>query len=117
MDLVALAAAVCERYYAEFADEDAVYGDVGRLWCQHDLQHLLNWAALEVAGGGPLGPEVAWLARVLEARRFPILRLAWSLDLGADVVLDELGEGAAPMAEALRGAARMIRVRGTFLED
>jgi hypothetical protein len=54
---------------------------------------------------------------VLEARQFPILRLARSLELGADVVVDELGEGAKPMADALRGAATMIRERGTFLED
>jgi hypothetical protein len=115
LDLVALAAATCERYYAEYTDEDAVYGEVGRLWCQHDLQHLLNWAALDVAGAVVLDDQVAWLARVLEARQFPILRLARSLELGADVVLDELGAGASPMADVLRAAATMIRERGTFL--
>src|ERR1700712_1560059 len=97
LDLYALAAAVCVRYYAEFPDEDAVYGDVGREWCQHDNQHLLNWAALDVAGAVVLDDQVAWLARILESRRFPILRLARSLELG--------------------GAATMIRERGTFLED
>jgi hypothetical protein len=80
LDLVALAASVCARYYAEFPDEDAVYGEVGRLWCQHDLQHLLNWAALDVAGTVVLDDQVAWLARILESRRFPILRLARSLE-------------------------------------
>src|SRR5690349_14737581 len=65
IDLYALAAATVERYYAEFTDEDAVYGEVGRLWCQHDLQHLLNWAALDVAGHVTLDDQVAWLARIL----------------------------------------------------
>ena len=113
---MALAGAVCGRYYAEFADEDAVYGPVGRLWCQHDLQHLLNWAALDVAGAVTLDSEVAWLARVLEARGYPILRLARSLELAAGVVREVLGDGAEAMALALEGAARMIRERGTFME-
>jgi hypothetical protein len=117
LDLRALAAAVCARYYAEYADEDAVYGDVGREWCRHDNQHLLNWAALDVAGTVSLDEQVAWLARILESRRFPILRLARSLELGADVVREDVGEAAAPMADRLRAAAAMIRERGTFLED
>lgn len=117
IDLYALAAATVERYYAEFTDEDAVYGEVGRLWCQHDLQHLLNWAALDVAGHVTLDEQVAWLARILESRQFPILRLARSLELGAGVVRDALGAGAEPMALKLDGAAAMIRERGTFLED
>lgn len=116
IDLHALAAATVERYYAEFTDEDAVYGEVGRLWCQHDLQHLLNWAALDVAGNVVLDEQVAWLARILESRQFPVSRLARSLELGADVVLAELA-GAEPMAARLRGAAAMIRSRGTFLDD
>jgi hypothetical protein len=117
IDLVALAAATSERYYAEYTDEDAVYGPVGRLWCQHDLQHLLNWAALDVAGAVKLETQVAWLARILESRGFPLLRLARSLELGADVTLAELGPDAAPMAAVLRSAATMIVTRGTFLDD
>jgi hypothetical protein len=114
---VSLAAATCERYYAEYTDEDAVYGPVGRLWCQHDLQHLLNWAALDVAGAVKLESQVTWLARILEARQFPLLRLARSLELGADVVTDTLGPSAAPMADTLRSSATMIVTRGTFLDD
>jgi hypothetical protein len=116
LDLHALAAAVCERYYAEYADEDAVYGEVGRLWCQHDNQHLLNWAALDVAGAVSLDEQVTWLARILESRSFPLLRLARSLELGSDVVRSAVGVGGEPMAERLLGAAAMIRERGTFLE-
>ncbi|HEY6761540.1 MAG TPA: hypothetical protein VI318_18715 [Baekduia sp.] len=117
LDLVALAAATCDRYYAEYVDEDAVYGEVGRLWCQHDLQHLLSWAALDAAGAVTLETEVAWLARVLESRGYPLPRLARALELAADVVLATLGADAEPMARALRGAATMIVERGTFLED
>ncbi|HET6506590.1 MAG TPA: hypothetical protein VFG42_07365 [Baekduia sp.] len=117
IDLYALAAATVRRYYVEFADEDAVYGEVGRLWCQHDLQHLLNWAALDVAGHVALDDQVAWLARILESRSFPILRLARSLELAADVARDALGaDTAAPMASRLDAAAAMIRARGSFLE-
>jgi hypothetical protein len=116
IDLYALAAATVTRYYAEFTDEDAVYGEVGRLWCQHDLQHLLNWAALDVAGHVSLDEQVAWLARILEAREFPILRLARSLELGAEVVRSDVaGGGAEAMAAKLDGAAAMIRARGSFL--
>jgi hypothetical protein len=115
LDLLALAAAVCERYYAEHTDEDAVYGEAGRRWCQHDNQHLLNWAALDVAGMASLDDQVAWLARVLEARGFPLPRLARSLDLGAEVVREAVGAGGEPMAERLAGAAAMVRERGTFL--
>jgi len=117
LDLHALAEAVCARYYAEFADEDAVYGEVGRLWCQHDNQHLLNWAALDAAGAVVLDDQVAWLARILESRGFPILRLARSLELGGKVVRETVGAAAEPMAVALDGAAAMIRERGTFVED
>lgn len=117
VDLVALAAATGERYYAEHADEDAVYGEVGRLWFQHDVQHLLNWAALDVAGHVVLDDQVAWLARILETRAFPVLRLARSLELGADVVVEDVGgPGGEAMAGTLRGAAAMIRARGSFLE-
>lgn len=118
LDLHALAEAVCARYYAEFPDEDAVYGAVGRAWCQHDNQHLLNWAALDVAGAVVLDEQVTWLARILEARGFPILRLARSLELGGEVVREAVGAaGAEPMAAALDGSAAMIRERETFLED
>lgn len=117
LDLRALAEAVCERYYAEFTDEDAVYGAAGRAWCVHDNQHLLNWAALEVHVNGAvtLDEQVAWLARVLEARRFPLARLARSLELGAGVVREAVLAGES-MAALLDGAAAMVRTRRTFLD-
>jgi hypothetical protein len=109
LDLAALAAAVCGRYYEEFADEDARYGEAGRLWCVHDNQHLLNWAALDVAGAVDLGEQVAWLARVLAARDFPIDRLARNLELGAAVVREQVA-GGEPMAARLEAAAATLGV-------
>lgn len=115
LDLEHLAGEVCERYYLEFADEDARYGEAGRAWCRHDNQHLLNWAAESVEGLVDLDHQVAWLAKVLEARDFPLDRLARNLELGGDVVREHVDRGE-PMALALTGAAAMVRDRGTFLD-
>jgi hypothetical protein len=68
-----------------------------------------------VAGSVELNGQVAWLARVLEARGFPLDRLARNLELGAAVVRDQVAGGES-MATALEGAAGMVRERGTFLD-
>ena len=114
LDLEALARTICARYYEEFTDEDERYGDAGREWCVHDNQHLLNWAALDVHGGVVLGEQVEWLARVLEARGFPVDRLARDLELAGDVVAEQVAGGDG-MAGRLRDAAAMVRERGSFL--
>ncbi len=110
-----LAAEICRRYREAYPDEQGRYGDVGVAWCVHDNQHLLNWAALEVRGFGDMRGDVSWLAGVLEARAFPLDRLAHNLELAADVV--EAHAPAAPpeLHGALRGAARHVRDTGTFL--
>jgi hypothetical protein len=116
-DLVALAGEICGHYAAEYPDERERYGDVGRAWCLHDNQHLLQWAVLDVRGLVRLDEQVAWLGRVLEARDFPLDRLARNLDLAAEVVRDRLGasgDGAA-VAAALERAAALVRAPGTFL--
>ena len=114
LDLEALAAELGVRYAAEFPDERERYGEAGQAWCRHDNQHLLNWAALDAAGLVVLDDQVAWLARVLEAREFPLDRLARDLDIAAAVVRTQVTDGAA-MAAALSGAAAMVRSRGSFL--
>ncbi|HEX2104176.1 MAG TPA: hypothetical protein VHF51_11030 [Solirubrobacteraceae bacterium] len=114
LDLEALAAEICARYRAEYPDEEEHYGEAGHLWCLHDNQHLLNWAALHTQRYVALDSQVAWLARVLEAREFPLDRLARDLDIAADVVRARVPAGAA-VAEALSGAAAMVRSRPTFL--
>lgn len=114
LDLSELAHCVCERYYEAYPDEDETYGPSGRLWCLHDNQHLLNWAALDVSGLADLEKQVAWLAKVLEAREFPLDRLARDLEIAAAVVQERVSAGEA-MAARLRDAARMVAGRGTFL--
>lgn len=110
LDLVALATAICERYRREYPDERKRYGDAGIAWCVHDNQHLLNWATESVNGELDIRQEVAWLATVLEARDFPIDRLARDLDIGADVVLDHVaGLDARELAAALTAAAGFVR--------
>jgi HEAT repeat protein len=114
LDLAALAAEVCARYAAEYPDEHERYGEAGRLWCLHDNQHLLNWAVLDTLGYVVMDEQVAWLAKILEAREFPLDRLARDLDIAAVVVGERVPRGDA-VAAALTGAAAMVRSRSTFL--
>ena len=116
LDLLALAKAICELYRLEFPDERQRYGDAGIAWCVHDNQHLLNWATESVNGELDIRQEVAWLATVLEARDFPIDRLARDLDIGADVVLGQVGgSGGRKLAAVLTATAGFVR-SGAFRE-
>jgi hypothetical protein len=118
LDLAALAREICRRYRAEYPDEAERYGDAGNAWCVHDNQHLLNWAAGRVNGYVDFEREVAWLARVLEARDFPLGRLARNLDIGADVVREQVGgERGGRLGGVLAGGAAFVRGRESFLED
>jgi hypothetical protein len=114
VDLEALAREVCERYRAEYPDEEGRYGEAGVAWCRHDNQHLVNWAVLDTREYVKLDEQVAWLAKVLEAREFPLDRLARDLDIAAAVVGERVAGGAA-VAAALTRAAEMVRARPTFL--
>jgi hypothetical protein len=114
VDLEALAREVCERYRAEYPDEEGRYGEAGQQWCRHDNQHLINWAVLDTRAFVVLDEQVAWLAKVLEAREFPLDRLARDLDIAAEVVGAQV-PGADAVAAALTGAAAMVRSRSTFL--
>ena len=101
--LLPLAESICRRYRAEFPDEEGRYGDAGMAWCVHDLQWILSWAAER-----DLASNVAWLARVLAARDFPVERLARALELAAEeleatVARDE------PAAADLRAEADGLR--------
>jgi hypothetical protein len=108
--LVALAEEICRRYRAEFPDEKERYGDAGIAWCVHDNQHLLNWGAGEVSGLYTMRSQVAWLAAVLQARDFPVDRLARDLDIAAEVVLDSVtGDHGSRLAVVLTEAAAFVR--------
>jgi hypothetical protein len=101
IDLVALAQEICRRYREEFPDEEGRYGDAGIAWCLHDNQHILNWAVGARNGLVDMERELAWLARVLAARDFPVDRLARDLEIAAEV--------APELAEELTEGARFVR--------
>lgn len=104
-----LARAVCRRYRREHADEQARYGSAGEAWCVHDTLYVLAWAADDVRlGGAQLLGNVAWLARVLDARRFPVDRLARNLQIAADVVADAGFAEADALAARLRAASSAV---------
>jgi hypothetical protein len=114
LDLHGLAREICARYRAEFPDEEERYGDAGLAWCVHDNQHLLNWAVTELNGYGGFERQLAWLASVLDAREFPLDRLARNLDIAAAVVEQALEHGDR-LSELLLGGARFVRSRPSFL--
>lgn len=116
IDLIPLAQDICRRYHREFPDERERYGDAGEAWCLHDNQYLLSWAAEAASGFLDMHREVAWLATVLEARDFPLDRLARNLEIGAGVVRDQLGSGTAEaLAVVLSNAAGFVRARASLL--
>ena len=116
LELPPLAQEICRRYRLEFPDEPQRYGSAVDAWCVHDTQHLLNWAAEAVGGYVDLTTEIGWLASVLEARGFPIERLARNLDIAADVVLEAVhGAFGRELGHELASAAAFVRSRGTFL--
>ena len=109
LDLRAMAERVTERYGHEFPDEDERYEPkVWRAWCRHDTQYLLQWAVLDAEGATSLDRQVDWLAGVLDARGFPLDRLARTLELAAD---EADGERRPEVALRLRDAAGGVRAR------
>jgi hypothetical protein len=108
VELAQAAEEICRRYAAEFADEEARYGEAWMPWCRHDNQHILNWAAEDVAGFNDLDRHLDWLYDLLEARGFPVERIPRNVELGADV-LRERGE--ADVADRLARAAEGLRTR------
>jgi hypothetical protein len=117
LDLAALARDVCRRYRSEYPDEAERYGDAGEAWCVHDNQHILNWAAGAVNGYVDLQREIGWLARVLEARDFPLDRLVRNLEIDADVAREQVGGADGErLGRTLTGAAEFVRSRESFLD-
>jgi MerR family transcriptional regulator, light-induced transcriptional regulator len=110
LTLEPLAHEICRRYREEHPDEATRYGDAGQAWCVHDTLYLLAWAADDLRlGGGQLEGNVGWLAQVLEARAFPVDRLARGLQIAADVLVDNEVPRAAALARLLRRAAATAR--------
>ena len=111
VDLEELAIEVCRRYRAEFPDEQERYGDAGMAWCLHDNRHILSWAVNAWNGYGGFEAQLSWLAGVLEARDFPLDRLARDLEIAADV----LAAHHRGLSETLTAGAGFVRSRPSFL--
>jgi hypothetical protein len=108
IDLVSVAGRACQSFIAEFPDYETRYGPAGLPWCLHDNQHILNWAILSLDGSVDFEHELAWLARVLEARGFPLVRLARDLDLLAGAVREEYPDQAEVAERLDSGSAFLI---------
>jgi len=113
LDLRALAVDSCKEYDAEFPDSQERYGPAGFQWCVHDSQHLINWAALSLTGSVRFDEQLAWLARILEARDFPLDRLARHLELLAETVLRS-HPAEQSLSDELRRGAAVVRSRSSF---
>ena len=104
-----LAEEVATRHLAAHPEDAESYGDgLAHEWAVHDMQHVLSWAFGEAAGFVALDQQVGWLARVLDARGYPLANLADCLRTAADVV-DERVDGSGAVAERLRAAGDGIR--------
>ena len=114
LELVPLAEEICRRYRGEYPDEEGRYGDAGIAWCVHDNQHILNWTvvALDLEDREYLERQISWLALVLEARDFPLERLARDLELAAEVVAEH---GLEVLEAPLARAAGLVRSTPSFL--
>jgi hypothetical protein len=115
LDLVAIARDTCKSYDAEFPDERERYGPAGADWCRHDCQHLLSWAVLSLTEALDFEAQLAWLARVLEARDFPISRLARCLGMLAQAVRD-VAPNEPEVVARLDAGAEFIGSRAGFLD-
>jgi hypothetical protein len=112
VELGPLAEAVCDRYQAEFPDEQERYGPAGRAWCIHDNLHIFAWAISDAEFGYVrLTEKIAWLARVLDARDFPLERLVRDLEIARDVLLAAHPQ-LEPTASLLGSAAADLRTQG-----
>jgi hypothetical protein len=115
VDVHALALETSARFLAETPAYAERYGEHAQAWCTHDCQHVLTWALGAQEGFVDLGAQVAWLARVLESRGFPLDWLARDLELAADVVGSRLPGHGTAVAQLLRTAAADVRATPTFL--
>ncbi len=115
VDLVLVAERAAAAFVAAFPDYADRYGPVAIPWCVHDDQHLLNWAILSLDEQVDYERELAWLARVLEARTFPLAWLASGLDVLAAAVREVYPALTGVAARVDEGAA-FIRSRPSFLE-
>ena len=104
----------CLAFVAEFPGYVTRYGPAGVPWCLHDNQHILSWAILSLDRSVEFEHELAWLARVLEAREFPLAQLVRGLELLAGAVRGEYPD-LVEVAERVDSGAVFLASRQTFL--
>ena len=110
-----LAIEIARRYAVSYPDEADRYSPEWRDWCIHDNQHILRWALDAQQGLVDLSREISWLARILEARGFPLDRLSRNLVHAADVLVEHVGSAGHESASALRATADRVKTTGSFL--
>ena len=106
LELRPLARTISEAHFARHPDDRERYGEAGMEWCIHDNQHLLNWAALDLAGLLDFDEQLRWLAGVLTSRGYPTEKLVDNVRTAAAVVSEHAGgESVQPLADRLAAAA------------
>lgn len=109
LDLVPLAREISEEHLARHPGELERYGDAVRAWCVHDNQHLLNWAALDLAGSVDLDAQLRWLAHVLTSRGYPLDSLVDDLRCAGSLLTRRPGSAAMhALADRLTTAAATL---------
>jgi hypothetical protein len=103
IELHPLAQRIADAHLGRHPEDVERYGDeLARAWCTHDHQHILAWAA----GDLDLDGQLAWLARLLDARGYPVANLLDSVSTAADTLERALDTDAAREVSArLRAAA------------
>ena len=104
--LAPLAREIARRHWDEFPDERGRYGDAGFEWCVHDTQYILWWATLDGEDDAVLERQLAWLARLLSARGYPLERLRRAVEIAAEVT----AERHESLSAALRAGAATLPV-------
>ncbi len=101
-----LAETICDRYYVEFPDQRATYGDRGAAYCSHDNAYLVAWLvdALGAAGAASFATNVAWLHGLLQARGFPMDAFRRNLELVGEAVAGMRPADAARIGELVASA-------------
>jgi hypothetical protein len=106
VELRPLAQRITDAHLQRHLEDVERYGaELARDWGVHDNQYLLEWAIGDI----DLQGQVAWLARVLDARGYPVANLADNLMTGAGIVAAEIpGDAGEQIAERMRSAARSL---------
>ena len=107
VELRRLAQKIADAHLRRHPEDVERYGaELAREWATHDHQHILAWAA----GDLDLDGQLAWLARVLDARGYPVENFLDSLAIAAETLERELDTDAArEVSSRLRAAAARLR--------